>query len=81
MAPVLDLAVLEPENSEIFAPQPCIPLGVLHHAVVMQGPVRLDDQPMPKTDEVDDVSSDYFLSAEFEPFQTTIPQHLPQAFS
>jgi len=45
---------------------------------IVEGSVRLDDQPMPEADEVGDIGAEWNLAAELEAVQSAIAQQLPQ---
>lgn len=68
-----NVGVSEPQDSEILHPKPSIAGGV----IVMKRPVRLDDQPMPEAEEVDDVSADWDLPAKFQAGQPSVSQQVP----
>ncbi|CAL1690103.1 hypothetical protein MMB232_00224 [Brevundimonas subvibrioides] len=71
-------AVGKAKDTKPLCRQPGV-AGSVRVRVVMLWPVGLDDQPMPETDEVDDVAADDLLPLELQAFEMTAPQQGPHA--
>jgi len=72
-----DATIVEPQDSEPLRAEPGVAIAVMQIAD-MSGAVGLDDKARTKTDEIDDVAADGYLTAELHSLQAAIAQTRPQ---
>lgn len=73
----IDPIVGKPQHTKTLARQPLVPLRVMIR--IVEGTIRLDDQPVFQASEVDHIASKRDLATELQSFQTTVSQQLPKA--
>jgi hypothetical protein len=74
---VEDVVVPEAADAEALRRQPGIAFRVIG-IFGMLATIGLDDQPLGRTDEIDDVASDLNLPTELETAKATVPKQVPK---